>query len=317
MIKNLKTYQSTLIQWLGLLLVIIVFGIWSDGNLLSRYNLNAMLETVTPLVIVCSGMTFIFCHGGMDISSGAVVAIASLTSIKVLNATNSLLLGVLTAMVTAIVCYILNVIVTNKFGLMAVITSLAIMFSARGLVTYICQQTPNDSISVTSVSLTLFKKDHAFMIILMAVVVITLTVLFYFTKLGKGAKAIGDNPLAARQNGVQVDLTKFICYVVAGICVGIAAVFKYSAVGKVQSATDTGLEMDVLVVVVLGGMSLSGGASTRISSAVVGAFTYVILLKGLTIIGMDPNLVVLVKAIIFLAIIYFTTFRDNLKVMPK
>ena len=158
MLKIIKQYQSTIVQWLGLFLVIVVFSIWSKGNLFSAYNLNTMLETVTPLVIVSAGMTFIFTHGGMDISSGAVVAISSLAAVSVMNRTESLVLGVITSVVIAIVCYLINVVVTNKFGLMAVITSLAIMFSARGLVTYICQQTPNDSISVVSVSLNLFKK---------------------------------------------------------------------------------------------------------------------------------------------------------------
>ena len=315
--KKIKMYQSTLVQWLGLLLVIVVFGIWSEGNLFSAYNLNTMLETVTPLIIVCTGMTFLFAHGGMDISSGAVVALASLTAVSSMNATGSLLIGVLASVTVSVVCYVINAIVTNQFGLMAVITSLAIMFSARGLVSYLCQQTPNDSISVASVSLKLFKKDHLFMIILMLVLVVFLSLLFYFTKLGKGAKAIGDNALAAEQNGVRVDLVKILCYAITGICVGIAAMFKLGAVGKVQSATGNGLEMDVLIIVVLGGMSLSGGANTRISSAVVGAFTYVLLMKGLTIIGMNPNLVVLIKAIVFLGVIYLITKRNNLKIMPK
>ena len=315
--KKIKMYQSTLVQWLGLLLVIVVFGIWSEGNLFSAYNLNTMLETVTPLIIVCTGMTFIFAHGGMDISSGAVVALASLTAVSSMNATGSLLIGVLASVTVSVLCYVINAIVTNQFGLMAVITSLAIMFSARGLVSYLCQQTPNDSISVASVSLKLFKKEHLFMIILMLVLVAFLSLLFYFTKLGKGAKAIGDNALAAEQNGVRVDLVKILCYAITGICVGIAAMFKLGAVGKVQSATGNGLEMDVLIIVVLGGMSLSGGANTRISSAVVGAFTYVLLMKGLTIIGMNPNLVVLIKAIVFLGVIYLITKRSNLKIMPK
>lgn len=138
-----------------------------------------MLETVTPLVIVCSGMTFIFAHGGMDISSGAVVALSSLAAVNVMNATGSLLLGFFVSVTVAVLSYLFNAVVTNKFGLMAVITSLAIMFSARGLVTYICQQTPNDSISVASVSLKLFKKDHVFMVILMAIVVLLLSLLFY------------------------------------------------------------------------------------------------------------------------------------------
>jgi len=317
MLKKIRKYQGTLIQWLGLLLVIGIFGVLSEGNLFSAYNLGTMLETATPLVLICCGMTFIFVHGGMDISSGAVVAVASLAAVTAINYVNSLFAGVIAAVITAVICYILNSVVTNKFGLMAVISSLAIMFSARGLVTYICQQTPNDSISVATVSLKLFKKDHVFMVIVMAVVIITASILFYLTALGKGAKAIGDNEVAARQNAVRVDRTKLLCYIIAGICVGMAAMFKLAAVGKIQSATGNGLEMDVLVAVVLGGMSISGGAGTRISSAVVGAFTYVLLLKGLTIIGMNPNMVMLLKAIVFMIVVYITSQRNKLKVMPK
>jgi ribose transport system permease protein len=317
MIKLLKTYQGAFIQWLGLFLVITVFGILSGGNLFSSYNLNTMLETATPLVLICCGMTFIFAHGGMDISSGAVVAIASLTAVLTINKTESLAAGVAASVVTAVVCYTVNAVVTNKFGLMAVITSLAIMFSARGFVAYICQKTPNDSISVATVSLKLFKKDHVFMVVVMAAFLLILSVVFYLTGFGKGARAIGDNEVAARQNGVTTGLTKLLCYVIAGACVGIAAVFKLGAVGKVQSSTGTGLEMDVLVAVVLGGMSIAGGRNTRLSSAIVGVFTYVILLKGLTIIGMNPNLVALLKAVVFLAVIFITSSRTKSKVMPK
>ena len=309
--------KSQIVQWLGLVLVVAVFGVWSKGNLFSQYNLNTMLETLTPLVIICTGMTFIFAHGGMDISSGAVVAVSSLCAVVLMNATGSLMLGILAAMISAMVCYLINVIVTNKFGLMATITSLAIMFSARGIVTYVCQLTPNERISVAEVSMELFKKNHGFMIFVMVAVTVVLGILFNYTVIGKGAKAIGDNAVSARQNGVSVEKTKIICYMIAGACVGLASIFKLSATSVVQSMTGEGLEMDVLVVCVLGGMSLSGGAGTRMSSAVVGAFTYVLLAKGLTIVGMNPNVVLLVKAVIFLLIIYMTSVKSNLKTMPK
>lgn len=315
--SKLRKHQSVFVQWLGLFLVIIVFGIWSDWNLFSKYNITTMLITVTPLVIVSTGMTFIIAHGGMDISSGAVIAVASLAAVNVMNATNSLILGTIVAMIIAICCYIINTIVTNKFGLMATITSLAIMFSARGLVTYICQKTPNESISIANVDVTIYKNNITFMIITMFLVSSVLYVVYNYTGIGKGNKAIGDNAIAAKQNGIEVDKMKFIAYVIAGICVGLAAMFKLASVGMVQSTTANGFEMQVMVVLVLGGMSLAGGNSIRMSSGIVGAFTYVILMKGLTIIGMNPNVVVLVKAIIFLVIIYITAQRENLKTMPR
>lgn len=313
----LKKYQSVIIQWLGLLLVITIFGSWSGGNLFSKYNLNSMIITATPLLIACLGMSFIFAHGGMDISSGAVVALASLGAVVTMNGSGSLLLAVIVSMLISMVCYIINAVVTNKFGLMATITSLSIMFAARGLVTYICQQTPNESISIANVDVTLFKKNYSFMMLVAVAAILMLTVIFNYTAIGKGAKAIGDNARSARQNGVPIDRTKLICYSIAGICVGIAAIFKLCSTGMVQSTTGTGMEMDILVVLVLGGMSLSGGVNTKISSAVVGTFTYVFLVKGMTIIGLNPNIVVLIKALIFLLIVYITAQRNNLKTIPR
>lgn len=315
--KKLKNYQSDLVKWIGLVFVIVIFGLWSGWNLFSEYNVNSMIETVTPLVITCLGMSFVFAHGGMDISSGAVVALAALVAVVSMNKTGSMILGLLLAMLVSIVCYVINAVVTNKFGLMSTITSLAIMFSARGIVTYICQTTPNESISISNVDVTLFKKNHIFMILMMLLATIVFSILFNYTRLGKGARAIGDNELSARQNGVRIDKTKILCYLIAGICVGISSIFKFCATGMVQSTTGSGFEMDVLVVLVLGGMSLSGGIGTKISSAVIGSFTYVILVKGLTIIGMNPNLVVLVKAVVFLIIIYITAQRNNLKTLPR
>lgn len=315
--KKLKKYQSELVKWVGLFFVILVFGIWSDWNLFSQYNINSMIETVTPLVIACLGMSFVFAHGGMDISSGAVVALSALAAVTAMNKTGILIVGIILAMLVSVICYIINVIVTNKFGLMATITSLAIMFSARGIVTYICQLTPNESISISNVDVSLFKKNHVFMLVMMILMTVILTVIFNYTRIGKGAKAIGDNELSARQNGVRVEFTKCISYLIAGLCVGIASIFKICATGVVQSTTGSGFEMDVLVVLVLGGMSLAGGVGTKISSAVIGSFTYVILVKGLTIIGMNPNIVVLVKAVIFLMIIYVTAQRNNLKTIPR
>ena len=102
--KKLKQHQSELVKWVGLFFVIFIFGIWSDWNLFSQYNVKSMIETVTPLVITCLGMSFVFAHGGMDISSGAVVALAALTAVTSMNKTGSLLVGIILAMAVSVVC---------------------------------------------------------------------------------------------------------------------------------------------------------------------------------------------------------------------
>jgi ribose transport system permease protein len=107
--KNMiKKYRSVIIQWSGLILVVLIFGVWSEWNLFSKYNMNSMIITAVPLLIASLGLSFIFAHGGMDISSGAVAALAALAAVVIMNTSGSLILAVLAAMLVSMICYIIN-----------------------------------------------------------------------------------------------------------------------------------------------------------------------------------------------------------------
>ncbi|MCD8217080.1 MAG: hypothetical protein LUD01_03375, partial [Clostridiales bacterium] len=127
-----------------------------------------------------------------------------------------------------------------------------------------------------------------------------------YTKFGKHAKAIGANPTAARQSGVNLLRYKMICYIIMGICIVVASVFQMGYTGSASDATGTGFEMNVMVALILGGMPLSGGMKSRVSAAIVGAFTYSLLDVGLPLIGVPTNMTFLVKAIIFLIVVLIT-----------
>jgi ribose transport system permease protein len=142
--------------------------------------------------------------------------------------------------------------------------------------------------------------------------------LFSFTKLGKQAKAIGDNPLSARQSGANVNLIKMLCYIVAGVCVGLASVFALARVGSVSENMGSGREMDVLIALILGGMNLSGGSKSRISSAVIGSITYVVLSNGLSLSGVATQYISIVKCVLFILIVLLTLRHSrNIRELPR
>ena len=101
-----------------------------------------------------------------------------------------------------------------------------------------------------------------------------------------------------------------------GICTVLAALFQRGYTGSASDSTGTGVEMNVMIALILGGMPLSGGMRSRVSSALIGSMTFSLLNVGLPLIGIPVNLTFMIKAIIFLIVVLITC-RKRGGVMPR
>ena len=97
-----KTNRNTLIRYGLLVLVVIIFAAATGGRLFSSFSVNSILSQLTPLIILCVGMTFVFAHGNFDISAGAVLALSALVSIFVINGMGCSAGSVVVALITSI-----------------------------------------------------------------------------------------------------------------------------------------------------------------------------------------------------------------------
>ncbi|MDR2888232.1 MAG: ABC transporter permease [Lachnospiraceae bacterium] len=310
--------KNAIVRFGSLILVMVIFAIVTKGSIFSAYNLRSLVGQTCALLIISVGMIFMFSHGAVDISSGAVAGLCSLVITFVLEGTGSMPLAILFSVVVSVALYLFCWFVTVRFGLLSTISSLAVMFVARGLVIYILSgQSGRINISFYDL-ISPFKNSLPLQLIIIVVVTVVCLVLFNYTALGKYSKAIGDNPVSSQQSGANLNRVKFWCYLIAGVCVGIASVFILARAGNVSRNIGAGMEMNVMVAVILGGMNLSGGAKSRISSAIVGAITYSLLSNGLTIAGVSQGLIVLVKGIIFIVIIAMTLRQSKtITEMPR
>ena len=140
-----KSNKNTLIRYGLLVLVIVVFSIATRGRLFKPYSVNSIISQLTPLMIMCVGMLFVFSHGNIDVAEGAVIAMCSLVSIEVINAMGGTAGGIVVAvLINILICevlYVGSILISIKFRILSTIASLAIMFTARGLVTYFVSQT--------------------------------------------------------------------------------------------------------------------------------------------------------------------------------
>ena len=102
----LKQHKTSVIQYAGLILVIVLFSVLTGGQIFSSYNIKALIGQTAPLMITCVGVIFMFTNGSMDIASGAVGGLCAMTAAAVLNATGSLLLAVLASAAVSIALYL-------------------------------------------------------------------------------------------------------------------------------------------------------------------------------------------------------------------
>lgn len=298
--------KNEIIQYGCFILILIVFSAVTGGNIFSTANMKMMTSQLVCLMFCVIGLLFVFAHGGFDISAGAVVAFAGYVALTVINAGGGTFLAVLCAILVSVALYLFNCVMTVYFKIMSTISSLAIMFICRGAVT-LAVSLNGDYIRPNQFTLLQPFKDNGVMIALLIIAAIFCFVILELTPFGYKIKAMGDNPTAARASGTKLVPTKFLCYLWAGLMVGIASVFTLGRVGSISETTGQGLEMDIIIALILGGMSLTGGIKTKTSSAVIGSISYIILTQGLSLIrGLPSTYIPIIKGVIFLVIIGLT-----------
>lgn len=300
---------------MGLVLCIVIFTITSNGNLWNSYNISILIESVCVYMILALGALFVYSMGYMDVSVGVQLGVYSILMIFILNATGSMALAFITILVLALLCGAFNGAVAVWLGLPSIVTSLFLMFVFGGIQYILIEQTGSNMISVKNYDISKFA-DSTVMIIAMVAVGLIVFYAFNFTKLGKYTRGIGSNETTTAQCGVNTTLWKVIAYMMFGVCVAIASVFLLARTGSAGKGTGSTYAMDIMLCIILGGMPLSGGMSSKVRSAVIGTLTYVLLSNGLTLSGVDIQTIHIIKAVIFLAIVLLTC-RDKNKILPR
>lgn len=304
-LEKFNNIKSALIPFVGLVLMTVVFEIASQNKLLVPQNLVTILNQSFSVMIIALGATFVFAHGGLDISYGSVFGISILCAAAVAHA-GFPLLSFPAAVLAAVVCALLNGGVSIFCGISSFITSICILFIGRGILNTVCSS-KQIAIPTSMLSIDNWKTK----LLVLAVTIAVTAILFEKTKIGRNNKAIGGNEKAAEQAGVNIRAYRLAAYLISGITIGIAAFFSLVRMGSVSSATGQGLEMSIITALVLGGMPMTGGANSRIISAIIGSISIIILKNGLIILGVDDKIVEGIQGIIILAIILVSYKKDK------
>jgi ribose/xylose/arabinose/galactoside ABC-type transport system permease subunit len=223
-------------------------------------NLFNVARQNTMLGLVALGMTFVILSGGIDLSVGALVGIGGVTAAALTaHGSGAALLGGIGIGAALGLC---NGAVIAKLGIQPFITTLAMMFGARGLTMALTHETAVPVERAAAAFRWLGRGALGPVPIPVALLVLAYVVgalALRYTRFGRHAQALGDNEEAARLSGLDVDRVKVGVYVLSGALSGLAGAVLTARLGTGQPIAGTGWELDAIAAVVVGGTLLTGG----------------------------------------------------------
>jgi inositol transport system permease protein len=309
---RLSNDAAILLVLVGIALLFEAVG-WSVRGasfLLSGQRLLVMVLQVSIIGLLAIGVTQVILTGGIDLSSGSVVALsamiaASLAQIPSARAVFPLLtdlpvfIPVAAGLVTGAMAGMVNGSLIAYTGIPPFIATLGMMVSARGLARYYTRGQPVSMLSEGYTSI----GEGALPVVIFLVTAIIFHVLLRHTRYGKYTYAIGANARAARVSGIRVNRHLMVVYTLAGLLSGLGGVVTSARAASGQAGMGMTYELDAIAAAVIGGTSLSGGIG-RITGTVVGTVILGIMTSGFTFIGFDAYIQDIVKgAIIVLAVV--------------
>lgn len=297
----------TYLPILALVVVVVLFAVLSGGKTLRSSNILLILLQACSYLVAGLGILFTMSLGNMDMSLDGIVCLSGAIGLMAAEASQNWLMFPIIIGV-AICCEMTIGSLNVLLGINSVIVSFAVSFFGKGLAGYLFSKR-DTGLSLPSIFSGLNDRVVFYMVAVISIVVITL--LFHFTKLGKRDMAIGSNPSAAKANGIAITKYKLLAYLVAGIMMGIATLLVVIRSGSAGATSGSGFHVTVLLMMVIGGASLTGGTKEKVFNVVVGVLLLLCLENGLTVVGVDANMIGLVEGIIFLICVAATFDRDS------
>ncbi len=290
-----------------IILLMIVLSLASDAFLTPRNLLN-ILNQNAPLAIIACALTLVIIVGGFDLSTGAIFAVASVSSAYIAINFNPYI-GLLLAPIIGIVLGYLNGIIITTFKVHSFLSTIATSLVFRGLAILI---TGGFLIPVRMKEFTWLGREKIFEVHVAVYVLIVFAILSTFiltkTTVGRYIFAIGGNEDASILSGIKVNLVKIFAFSFCGFAAGIAAAIQVSRISLGTSQAGVGMELQAIAAVILGGTSIYGG-SGAVWRSIAGVMLLALINNGFNILNADPFYKDLTTGLVIIAAVALTSGR--------
>lgn len=269
-----------------------------------------ILNRAAPVALLAIGMTLVIATGGIDLSVGAVMAIAGATTAAMTVAGFSLPIVLLSALGTGILAGLWNGILVAILKIQPFVATLILMVAGRGVAQLI---TAGQIVTFNSPDLSWFGSGSLLFLPTPVIIAVLTLLLFWLltrkTALGMFIEVVGINIRAAKNAGVNTRIIVMLTYVLSGLCAAIAGIIVAADI-RGADANNAGLwlELDAILAVVIGGGSLMGGRFNLLLS-VVGALIIQGMNTGILLSGFPPEMNQVVKAVVVLCVLIVQSQR--------
>ncbi|MDE3933600.1 ABC transporter permease [Glaesserella parasuis] len=316
----------------GLILLVIFFSVTNDYFFTSNNIMTVGLQTST-IALIGIGATCVILTGGIDLSTGSVVALSGVAAAMIVNAGVPVPIGMVLGILVGGACGLTNGILVTQMKLPPFIATLGMMMVARGLVLYVTNAAP---VSGMPESFAVLGNGALFKIVeegpnglpkvvftgipYPVIIMIFITVLFTFAltklKVGRYIYAIGSNEEAARLSGIKTNVVKIYAYVASGLLSGLTGVILASRLVTAQPNGGVAYELDAIASAVVGGTSLMGGVGT-IPGTLIGSFIIGVLRNGLNMNGVSSFVQMIVIGLVIIVAVSLDQLRQSKKLGKK
>lgn len=307
-----RLFEQEWVRPLGTLFFVValatVFSPQRDGHLVfwQSRNLFNVLRQISEIGILAVGMTLVIITGGIDLSVGSLLALAStLFAFTFVSHEWSLGAAFAIALLATTLFGLVSGLLVSRLRMQPFIATLAVMTGSRGFAKWLVENKtidfPMGEEYTARVADFLARKS----VVIPTFVCIALlgAILLNHTRFGRYAVAIGGSEEAARLSGIPVPRVKVGVYVISGFLAGIAGLLHCAQSHQGSSNAGVSYELDAIAAAVIGGTSLAGGKGGMLGT-LVGALALGILSNLLGLRNVDENVQWMAKAVIIVCAVW-------------
>jgi len=311
-------FRAALFSWQSLLFLIAVaifiLNCFATPYFLSPWSLSDATFNFTEKALIALAMALVIISGEIDLSVAAIIAFASTMMGFALQFGVGTPGLVAVGLLTGLVCGAFNGALVTGLGLPSIVVTIGTMSFFRGLSFIVLG---DQAYKGYPDSFAFFGQGYVWWVISFEFVLfLIMAVLFYIllhrSNFGRRVFVIGNNPVAAEFSGVRVRRTKLILFCLTGIMSGVAAVLLTSRLGSTRPSIAQGWELEVITMVVLGGVSILGGAGS-ILGVVLAAFIMGLVTFGLGLLNVPGIVMSIVIGGLLIAVIALPILAGRLQ----
>jgi rhamnose transport system permease protein len=269
--------QRFLASWelllLGVAVAVFILNSFASPYFLDPWNLSDATFNFTEKALIAFAMAMLIISGEIDLSVASIIALASTAMGFAVQMGAETPVLILVGLGAGLACGAFNGFLVTGFGLPSIVVTIGTMSLFRGI----------SYIVLGDKAYTGYPSDFAFFgqgyvwwvisfeFLLFAFMAVLFAVVLHRTNFGRAAYVIGNNPVGALFSGIRVPRVKFALFLLTGLMSGVAAICLTSRLGATRPSIAFGWELEVVTMVVLGGVNILGG-SGNIPGVVIAAF---------------------------------------------